>query len=280
MAPAGDFILKPKERGRPSSVLKKILENKAEEVRLRKRVFGADDMRRRALDAPRARPFAGGVLACGARHKVIAEIKRFGPGGARLRGDFDPTAIAAGYEEAGAAAISVLTDTVFFGGSLSIMAAVRESANIPVLCKDFFIDPFQAHEARAYGADAILLMAANFDSKDAFQEMCGAAQDAGVEALLEIHDESDIGWLPASRPTVMINNRDFRDRDLRVDISATKRMAPLIRTARMIVSASGIKDSYTLEELEKIGVDAFLVGSSLMEDANPGAALRRLLCGK
>jgi len=272
--------MKPKERGRPSSVLKKILENKAEEVRLRKRAFDGGEMTRMAEDAPRARPFAGGVLACDARHKVIAEIKRFGPGSARLRGDFDPAAIARGYEAAGAAAISVLTDTVFFGGSLSIMAAVRESASIPVLCKDFFIDPFQVREARAYGADAILLMAANFDSKEAFQEMCGAAQEAGVEALLEIHDESEIGWLPASRPAVMINNRDFRDPDLRVDVAATRLLAPKIKTARMLVSASGLRDSYTLSELEKIGVDAFLIGSSLMEDADPGAALRRLLGGK
>ena len=272
--------MKAKEGGRLSPVLKRILETKAEEIRLKKRIFSADYMRSKFHEAPSARPFAGNVLACEARHKVIAEVKRFGPGGSRLRGDFDPSGIAKSYEAAGAAAVSVLADTVFFGGSLSIMASVRESVTLPVLCKDFFIDPFQVYEARAYGADAILLMAVNFDSKDAFQEMVGAAEEAGVEALLEIHDEAEMGWLPSSRPTVMINNRDFRDPDLRVDVSVTKRIAPQIKTARLLVSASGLKDSYTLEELEKGGVDAFLIGGSLMADADPGKALGRLLGDK
>jgi indole-3-glycerol phosphate synthase len=237
-------------------------------------------MRKKAADAPPVRHFAGSVLACNARHKIIAEIKRFSPGNPKPRSDFDPVTIAKSYEDAGAAAISVLTDPVFFGGSISFMTAARDATSLPVLCKDFFLDPFQIYEARANGADAILLMAVNFESKSQFTEMIDVAKDAGVEAILEIHNESEIEFLPGSRPCVMINNRDFRDDDLRVDISATKRIAPLIKSARLLISASGLKDSYTLDELKKSGVDAFLIGSSLMGESDPGAALRRLLGSK
>jgi indole-3-glycerol phosphate synthase len=260
-----------------SPVLKKILDHKREEVRLRKSIFAMDEMRKKAADAPKVRPFAGGILASSSRFKVIAEIKRFSPGNKKFRPEFDPVSIAKSYENAGAAAISVLTDTVFFGGSLTSLASVREAVSLPVLCKDFILDPFQIFEARAYGADAVLLMAVNFKSKGEFQALIETAIEAGIEPLLEIHDEGDLDFLPASRPSVMINNRNFRDSDLKLDLDTTKRLAPLIKSARIKISASGFKNSFALEEIEKLGVDSFLIGSSLMDDADPGEALKNLL---
>jgi len=257
-------------------LLKKILETKAEEVLHQKRVVSLEDMRARAARTPAPRPFAGGILACGSPHKVIAEIKRISPGDARFRKDFDPAAIAKSYQAAGAAALSVLTDTVFFGGSLSCLALAREAVAIPVLRKDFIIDPYQIYEARAYGADAVLLMAVNFASKSEFQEMAAVAAEAGIETLLEVHSESEIPYLPVSRQNVGINNRDFNDPNLKVDTDTTRRLAKMVPNARLLVSESGIQSAYTMADMEKLGVDAFLVGNSLMRESDPGAALAQL----
>ncbi len=258
-------------------LLKKILDTKAEEVRHQKRAVPLGDMRRMAASAPATRPFAGGILACGSTHKVIAEIKRISPGNAQFRREFDPVAIAKGYEAAGAAALSVLTDTIFFGGSLSCLALARDAVSIPVLRKDFIVDPYQVYEARAHGADAVLLMAVNFASKTEFHEMIAVAQDAGIETLLEVHDEGELEYLPVSRQSVGINNRNFKDKNLAVDTDTTKRLAKMVKNARLLVSESGIRDSHTMSAMEKIGVDAFLVGTSLMKENDPGATLAHLL---
>ncbi|MBI3794217.1 MAG: indole-3-glycerol-phosphate synthase [Nitrospinae bacterium] len=265
------------DAGELPPLLKKILENKADEVRARKRLVSQDDIKKRSADAPPVRPFAGSVLACESRHKIIAEIKRFSPGSSKLRRDFDPRRIAEGYEASGAAALSVLADTVFFGGSLSIMSTARDAVSLPVLCKEFIIDPFQIYEARAYGADAVLLMVVNFPDKERFKEMADVAKDAGLEALLEISDEADLEYLPRSRPSVIINNRNFRDPDLKVDVATTTRLAPLITNPRILISASGIQSAYEMEELQKSGVDAFLIGGRLMTEMDPAAELARLL---
>jgi len=232
MAEAGNKVIHP--------LFQRILETKAREVELHKRLASPEDMRKRAGDAPPARPFAGGILACNARHKVIAEIKRISPGTGQARRDFDPVAIAKSYEAAGAAALSVLTDTVFFGGSLDVLAMAREAVALPVLRKDFIIDPYQVYEARACGADAVLLMAVNFDSREKFQELIGIAQEAGLETLLEVHDESELEYLPVTRQNVGVNNRDFRHPDLKVDTRTTFHVAKMVKNARLLVSESGI----------------------------------------
>lgn len=269
MAETGNKVVHP--------LLRRILGTKAQEVQHHMRVASLEDVRKRAADAPPTRPFAGGILAINAPHKVIAEIKRISPGTAQVRKDFDPVAIAKSYESAGAAALSVLTDTVFFGGSLDVLAMVRDAVALPLLRKDFIIDPYQIYEARVYGADAVLLMAVNFDSKTRFQELIGVAREAGIETLLELHDESELEYLPATRQSVGINNRDFRSPDLKVDTQTTLRLAKKVHNARLVVSESGIDGAYTMGEMEKAGVDAFLIGNSLMKDADPGAALKQLL---
>ena len=161
-------------------LLKRILDNKRQEVHHTRSIVPIYDMKKKAEDADKPRPFAGGILAAKATRKIIAEIKRISPGNAQFRKDFDPAAIGKSYQANGAAAVSVLTDTVYFGGSLGILAQVKDAVSLPVLRKDFIIDPYQIYEARAWGADAVLLMAVNFTSKTEFQDMVGVAQEAGA----------------------------------------------------------------------------------------------------
>lgn len=258
-------------------LLKRILDNKREEVHHTRGIVPLYDMKKKAEDADKPRPFAGGILASKGKRKVIAEIKRISPGNAQFRKDFDPAAIGKSYEANGAAAISVLTDTVFFGGSLCVLAQVKDAVTIPVLRKDFIIDPYQIYEARAWGADAALLMAVNFASKEEFQEMIALALEVGIEPLLEIHGAEEAAWLPAGRHAVGINNRDFKDPDLKVDTGTAKKIAPLVKNPRLLISESGITSGYMMDELMGQGIDAFLIGNALMRDADPGAALAHLL---
>ncbi len=258
-------------------LLKRILDNKREEVRHTRSIVPIYDMKKKAEDADKPRPFAGGILAAKAKRKVIAEIKRISPGNAQFRKDFDPAAIGKSYQANGAAAISVLTDTVFFGGSLGILAQVKEAVSLPVLRKDFIIDPYQIYEARAWGADAVLLMAVNFASKEELREMIEIAQETGLEPLIEIHGAEEAAWIPAGRHAVGINNRDFKDLDLKVDTGTAKKVAPLVKNPRLLVSESGITSGYMMDELMGQGIDAFLIGNALMRDADPGAVLAQLL---
>ncbi len=258
-------------------LLKRILDNKREEVHHTRGIVPIYDMKKKAEDADKTRPFAGGILAVKTKRKIIAEIKRISPGNAQFRKDFDPAAIGKSYEANGAAAISVLTDTVFFGGSLGVLAQVKDAVSLPVLRKDFIIDPYQIYEARAWGADAVLLMAVNFASKDEFQDMIGIAHEVGIEPLLEIHGAEETAWLPEGRHAVGINNRDFRDPDLKVDTGTAKKVGPLVKKARLLISESGITSAYMMDELMGQGIDAFLIGNALMRDADPGLALAQLL---
>ncbi len=258
-------------------LLKKIIANKKAELEFNKRLIPLQDIVKMALDAPAPRPFAKTILESKAKHKVIAEIKRISPGTGFCRVNFEPESIARSYESGGAAALSVLTDTVYFGGSVFCVTHAREATSLPVLRKDFIIDPYQIYEARAHGADAVLLMAINFESISQIEDMMTNAMEAGVEILLEIHTEDELKFVPSSGVSVGINNRDFRDEELKVDIETTRKLAPLVKNAKMLVSESGIKDSATMEELEKLGVDAFLIGAAFMRADDPGAALGNIL---
>ncbi len=258
-------------------LLKRILENKREEVRLARAAIPLDELKARAAGAPPARPFAGSLLAAKAKRKVIAEIKRISPGEGTFRKDFDPAAIAKSYQANGAAALSVLTDTLFFGGALSVLAQVKEAVALPVLRKDFIVDPYQIYEARVWGADAVLIMAVNFSGKQEFHDMIGLAQQAGLEPLLEIHGADEVEWLPMTRQMVGINNRDFKDPYLKVDTATARRVAPLVKNARLLVGESGITSAFVMDDLAGQGIDAFLIGGALMRESDPGAALAHLL---
>jgi len=269
MARTGDGWLNP--------LLRKILENKREEVASAKRELPPAELKARLADAEPARGFAEPILQCASKHKIIAEIKRESPGTGFRREDFNPVEIGGGYQNAGAAAISVLTDEKFFGGSSKILRQVRAELSLPVLRKDFILSAYQVHEARYIGADAVLLMAVNFDSPAEIADLAGIAGELGLEVLLEIHDEEELSFIPQKPVCVGINNRDFKSDDLKVDIETTRKLAPLIEKSKLLVSESGISDAETMTELEKLGVDAFLIGNALMRTPDPALTLKKLL---
>jgi len=259
-----------------NELLKNIMENKRSEIAFNQRLVPLKEMKLRAADAQPSRAFADAIKSSIRRRKVIAEIKRISPGSGFCRSEFDPSGIAKGYEAAGAAAISVLTDTVYFGGSPHCLSLAKSAVSLPVLRKDFIVDLYQIYESRAIGADAILLMAVNFDLKQQVDEFAGVAKEAGLDVLFEIHDENDLGLIPDSA-CVGINNRDFRDDRLKVDAGVTRRLAPLVKDAPLLVSESGINSAAAMDELQAAGADAFLIGTALMKEDDPGKALSRLL---
>jgi indole-3-glycerol phosphate synthase/phosphoribosylanthranilate isomerase len=206
----------------------------------------------------------------------IFECKKASPSRGLIRSDFDPAAIARVY--AGSAdAISVLTDETFFAGHLNFVTAVRNAVSLPVLCKDFVVDPFQVYEARAHGADAILLMMCVLDDA-AFVQCFSAAASLSMDALVEVHSEEELRRAVALGARIIgINNRDFKD--LSVNLDTTRRLAPLVPRDRVVVAESGITDHRDVAALRHL-VDGFLVGSSLMEQADLPAAVKALVHGR
>ena len=206
--------------------------------------------------------------------RVIAEIKRRSPSRGEIRPDFDPVACAKSFEEAGAAALSVLTEERYFGGRLDFLGAVRGATTIPILRKDFILDPYQIDEARVAGADAVLLIAAALD-RHRLEELLGYTGERGLEALVEVHDarELDVA-LGAGTRLLGINNRDLRT--FETDLAVFEGLAPRAPEGVLLVAESGIFRHGDAVRLEKAGARAFLVGESLMREPDPGAALRRL----
>jgi indole-3-glycerol phosphate synthase len=259
-------------------LIKNILENKREEVAASRSVLSLEDLKIKASENEGdIRSFSGGLKGCKSKHKIIAEVKRVSPGTGFSRMDFDPVAIGKGYQKSGAGAISVLTDYRFFGGSLNFLVSVRNSVTLPVLRKDFILDIYQVYEARAYGADAVLIMAINFDSKLEIADLCGTASELGMDVLFEVHTEEEIAMVPETPVLIGINNRDFRSDDMTVDIDTTRRLLPLLGESYFIVCESGIREVSVMSELEGLGVDAFLIGSAFMEADDPGIELRSFL---
>jgi indole-3-glycerol phosphate synthase len=210
-----------------------------------------------------------------ARINVIAECKRRSPSRGVLRADYDPAAISRGYEQAGAAAISVLTEPAFFDGSLQHLDAVRQATSLPILRKDFVIDPYQILEARAGGADAVLLIVAAL-TPDALARLHRAAVDAGLDVLVEVHSLEEIPIaLDAGASIVGVNNRDLRT--LAVDTEVSLRAAQMIPDEVVAVAESGLKTGADLARLRQVGYDAFLIGERFMTTDQPGSALRDLL---
>jgi indole-3-glycerol phosphate synthase len=206
---------------------------------------------------------------------VIAECKRRSPSRGVLRAHYDAAAIAREYESAGAAAVSVLTEPTFFDGSLDDLAAVRRAVSIPVLRKDFVVDRYQVLEARAAGADAILLIVAAL-SRDELRELHAAANGAGLDVLVEVHHERELGLaIDAGASIIGVNNRDLRT--LEVDLSASERIVAKLPKGVIAVAESGLKTSADLRRLQERGYDAFLIGESLMATPRPGETLKRLL---
>jgi indole-3-glycerol phosphate synthase len=254
-------------------ILDTIVARKKEEVAvLKTRGLAAPD-----LEIPPPRGFIRALTDC-AGVAVIAEAKKASPSKGVIRADFDPVAIARSYASGGAQAVSVLTDVDFFQGSLSYIPMVRAAVTLPVLRKDFIIDPLQILEARAYGADAILLIAAILETSR-IQEYLGLASELGMDALVEVHDEAEVekAVIAGSR-LIGVNNRDLRD--FSMDINTTFRLQKMIPPEIPLVSESGIRDHHDMQRLAVHGVKAALVGETLMRAADPAEALRVLVGGQ
>jgi indole-3-glycerol phosphate synthase len=256
------------------TILDEILEHKRRDVAAAKQRLSTVRM------AERARACRGGlrgfrrVLAEGSRPRVIAEIKRRSPSKGEIRSDFDPVGCAKSYAEAGAAAISVLTDERYFGGRLEFLDAVRSAVEVPLLRKDFVLDSYQIDEARVSGADAILLIVAALSGEE-LERLRQHAVSLGLDVLVEVHDEDELeAALAAGADLVGINNRDLRS--FETDLAVTERLAPRIPGNALIVAESGIFRHQEIRRLEGVGVHAFLVGESLMRETDVGLALRRL----
>ncbi len=256
------------------TILDEILEHKRGEVAEAKRCSSALQMAERARGCEEALRGFRSALAEGSGPRVIAEIKRRSPSKGVIRADFDAVGCAMSYAEAGAAAISVLTDERYFGGRLEFLPAVRSAVELPLLRKDFVIDPYQIDEARVSGADAVLLIAAAL-SREELERLRQHAVSLGLDVLVEVHDEDELeSALLAGADLVGINNRDLRS--FETDLAVTERLAPLVPGKALIVAESGIFSHEEIRRLEGAGVQAFLVGESLMREADVGLALRRL----
>jgi indole-3-glycerol phosphate synthase len=253
-----------------------------DEILAHKRVELAEAKRRVAPEALAARaegavePLRGfrRALEAAAAPVIVAELKRRSPSRGEIRPDFDPVRCAREYAEAGAAALSVLTDERFFGGRLEYLAAVRAAVPLPLLRKDFLIDVYQVDEARVHGADAVLLIVAALDPAE-LATLLARARALALDALVEVHDERELdAALAAGADLVGVNNRDLRS--FVTDLAVTERLAPRVPASVLLVAESGIGSPADVARLARAGARAFLVGESLMREAEPGRALRRL----
>ncbi len=257
------------------SFLETILAHKRVEVAERKHALPLAVLRR--LPAYRRSPYSLSHALTGKPMALIAEVKRASPSQDVIRQDFRPVVLAPELAAAGASALSVLTDTKFFQGDLSIIREIRPLVNIPILRKDFIIDRYQVHEAKAAGADAVLLILSALQ-REQVAVLLDCAESLGLEALVELHSPEDLAKLPSPPPRLIgINNRDLGT--FVVDPTTTLRLKKLLPPGCTVVSESGIKGPADLLELVRHDVHAALVGEMLMRAERPGDALRNLLAG-
>lgn len=257
-------------------ILNRILQRKAEEVAERSRRLPLSALREQAASAPAARGFAAAMrakVASGAP-AVIAEIKKASPSKGVLREDFRPAAIACSYEANGATCLSVLTDRDFFQGDDDYLRQVRSVCALPLLRKDFMVDPYQVYEARTLGADCILLIVAALED-DRMQALAQTAAETGLDVLVEVHDRSELHRaLRLETPLIGINNRNLRSFETRLE--TTLDLLAEIPGDRLVITESGIHHRDDVALLRARGVNAFLVGEAFMRAADPGAELARL----
>lgn len=260
--------------GMTDTVLDRIVAVKRREIaEARERVPEAE-LHRRLADAPPVRDFFA-ALAKPGPIRLIAEIKKASPSAGVIREDFDPVAIAQIYERHGASCLSVLTDEPHFQGRLEYLTAVRESVELPVLRKDFVLETYQVLEARAAGADAVLLIAECLDDCN-LRKLHNEIVELGMTPLVELYDPENLPRvLAAGASLVGVNNRDLRT--FKVDLEHTLRLRPEIPAECIMVSESGVRSRTDVERLQAAGVDAILVGESLMREPDIGAAVDRLL---
>lgn len=260
----------------PPDVLAKIVERKAEEVAERRASMSVAALRDRIQRADPVRGFEAAIAerVKAGQSAVIAEVKKASPSKGVIRADFDPVSIARSYQAGGATCLSVLTDIDFFQGSDDYLQQARAACSLPVIRKDFMIDPWQILESRALGADCVLLIAAVLDDEMMY-ELYHTALDQGMDVLIEVHNEEELERiLPLGSRLIGINNRDLRRFETR--LSTTWDLLDQIEGDRIVVTESGIHTPEDVAAMREHGVHAYLVGEAFMRAPDPGAELRRL----
>jgi indole-3-glycerol phosphate synthase len=257
-------------------ILNRILARKAEEVAERRARLPEAELIARIADLPGTRGFAAAIEAKidAGLPAVIAEVKKASPSKGLIRTDFDPAAIARSYAAAGAACLSVLTDSDFFQGSEAFLQQAREACSLPVLRKDFIIDAYQVYEARAIGADCVLLIVSALDD-DVLLQLSLLAAELDLDVLCEVHDEEELERaLALPVPLIGVNNRNLRSFETSLETSLA--LQELVEYDRVLVAESGIHTPEDVARLREGGIQAFLVGEAFMRAEDPGAELRRL----
>jgi indole-3-glycerol phosphate synthase len=262
------------------TILEKIAAYKREEVAAAKARRSLRELQSRIADAPRPRGFRAALQRRKAASdlRLIAEIKKASPSKGVIRADFDPVLLARAYQAGGATCLSVLTDTPSFQGSLNYLEAVREACDLPLLRKDFMLDPYQVFEAKAHGADCILIILAMVDDEVA-RALLNTADEIELDTLVEVHDEPEIDRaLSLNAKMIGLNNRDLRT--FQTDLNTTLRLAPRVPGDVLLVAESGLSTRADLEKLAEAGVTTFLIGESLMRQHDVAAATAALIGAK
>lgn len=262
---------------RAGGVLDRIVEAKADRLNKAKQRLPIERLAREALaigSSLRQRSFASALRQQG-RVNVIAEIKQRSPSKGVICEDFDAVRIAESYARGGAAALSVLCEEDFFGGSLAHLEAIRRRVDLPLLRKDFIFDSYQLYETRAAGADAVLLIVAILDDA-LLPRLIGLARELGLDALVEVHSDEEMKRAARAGASIIgVNNRDLVTFD--VDLETSRRLAPLAPERAILVSESGINTGDDIQRLRSAGFSAFLIGERLMRARNPGEAMKGLI---
>jgi indole-3-glycerol phosphate synthase len=254
-------------------MLDKIVAQKREEVEQRKKAVAIACLQERIA---RQKPSLDFALALKSDHiRLIAEVKKASPSRGMLKPNFSPTELAQTYAEGGAAAISVLTESNYFMGSIEHLESIKEVVQLPLLRKDFIFDPYQVYESRAYGADALLLIAAILSQRQ-LKELISLSHSVGLRCLIEVHNEGELERAIISDAEIIgINNRDLNT--FTVDINTTRRLRPLVPKEKIVVSESGIKSQRDIEKLGNWEVDAVLVGEALVTAPDIRVKMKELL---